>query len=272
MIKSNVLLLTLVFSFQAQAFTLNNSVAASFDMEAVDDVVVNVASHTCTNIGLSNADLLGLISEAVDEYWNRVHTSSLRMRAGAVISVAGDFQTGTACTDPNAASCTINSALRVSSGVLISCNTNGANFNNNGRILGVTVPNNVSGQTINGSLILLNDIASSIFGDLSRREQVAVIAHEIGHAIGLGHTELQDNLMLFESVPTREALGWDDVEGVSYLYPVEQPISGCGTIEFPTDSKGGFLTLILGILLSLSLGALYKKKSSKQVSEGAALL
>lgn len=261
-----ILLFAFFLSLSSHAFTLNNSVAAAFDMEAQEDIVVNLADHGCNNLGLTNDQLLAMIDEAVSGFWNQVHTSSLRLKKGGISNVSGDFQTGLICTNPGSSSCSINSALAVSRGILISCNTNITNFTNNS-VLAVTVPNNVNNAIINGSLILINDNSGNSFAGLSRSEQVAVLAHEIGHAVGLGHTELQDNLMYYESVPTRNALGWDDVDGITYLYPVEQPINGCGTIstEHSGQGPGSLLpTLIVGLFLGLVLGL-------KKVRKGATL-
>ncbi len=238
-------------------FTLNNNIGAAFDKE---EVSINVAAHTCANLGITNDELLSLAEEAGELFWNRVHTSSLILKRGALVSVATAFQTGKACTNAPASSCDINSALVVSSDILISCNTEPTNFSNSPSVLGVTVPNNFSGRTINGALILVNDNGSNSFQGLGRQEKVAVLAHEIGHAVGLGHSSLDKNLMYFQSVATRETLGWDDVDGITYLYPVEQPLSGCGTIELQDQGPGkGLLTLIFGLLLALAIGRTWQK-------------
>lgn len=251
-----IVLLLLILSNSANAFTLNNNVGAAFDKE---EVSLNVASHTCANLGVTNDELLSLAEEAAALFWNRVHTSALNLNRGSLVNVASDFQTGLVCTNAPASTCDINPALVVSSDILISCNTNTTNFSNSPSVLGVTVPNNVGGRTINGALILVNDDAGNSFKNLGRQERIAVIAHEIGHAVGLGHTSLDQNLMYFQSVATREALGWDDVDGISYLYPVEQPFSGCGTIELVDQGPGiGLATLFLGLFLAMALASIGK--------------
>lgn len=276
-IKSFFTIALLSLTGLSHAFTLNNNVGASFDR---DIVKINVAAHTCSNIGVTNDELLSLAGEAAALYWNRVHTSSLELAQGEIQSVAAAFQTDLVCSNAPASTCTINSALVVSSDILISCNNNGTNFSNSPSVLGVTVPNNVSGQTINGALILVNDQASNSFKNLSRQERIAVIAHEIGHAVGLGHSSFENNLMYFQSVATRVALGWDDVDGITYLYPMEQPFDDCGTAPLIGPSKGpkndnhdhsshgggsgsggapkNLMVFFMALLLALGLGRLYK--------------
>ncbi len=64
-----------------------------------------------------------------------------------------------------------------------------------------------------------------------------MIAHEIGHAIGLGHAEDKNNeaLMFYKVVNLRRSLAQDDVDGLTYLYPVH--FDGCGV--FGTITDGG---------------------------------
>lgn len=222
---------------KSHAFTLNNNVGAAFDRDVVK---INVAAEACVNIGITNDELLSLAGEAADLYWNRVHTSSLELTRGELVSVAGVFRTGTVCSPAGQPTCNINSALVVSSDILIACNDEDTNFSSSPSVLGVTVPNNVSGRTINGALILVNDDTNNSFKNLGRQERIAVIAHEIGHAVGLGHSNFDNNLMYFESVATREALGWDDVDGITYLYPMEQPLSDCGAVAPIGPRSSGF--------------------------------
>ena len=63
--------------------------------------------------------------------------------------------------------------------------------------------------------------------------------------------------MYYESIPSRRSLGWDDIDGLTYLYPTEQPFgSSCGTITEDINSQGPgpFLGAIaLGFLLIFAL-------------------
>lgn len=245
MARNSLILLSLIISIKAHSFTLNNSAQAAFGS---DDVTVNVANLSCSNV--SPSEVLSLLPEAID-MWNAAPSSRLNLQSGELQSTSDTFRTAALCNSGsgNSNSCDINSTLSVGSGILIACNNSSSNFASTS-ILGVSIPNNIDGTTINGALVLLND-NSGAFNSLSRADKVAVIAHEIGHAIGLGHSPVNDSLMFFSTVPVRENLGWDDIDGVTYLYPAEQPI-GCGSINLGEKKKGPsngfFLLSLFGVL------------------------
>ena len=103
----------------------------------------------------------------------------------------------------------------------------------------MTIPNNYDGVAIKGSLILLNGRHTS-FHDLSDDEKINVIGHEIGHALGLGHSPVEDSLMYYKNIGKRDRLGWDDLDGISYLYPSSQPLNlNCGTVNLTIKFNSG---------------------------------
>ena len=84
---------------------------------------------------------------------------------------------------------------------------------------------------------------------------IAVIAHEIGHALGLGHSTEKGALMYPSMVTQRKKLGLDDIYGISYLYPIESSFQTCATIttDKPTKTKSGlFFGLGLAVIYFLS--------------------
>ncbi|MGZ3788627.1 MAG: matrixin family metalloprotease [Bacteriovorax sp.] len=238
------LLLPSLFALSAQAFTLNNSATLTFGK---NEVLVNVAAGNCSNIGIDENELLSIVGDAVDQYWNRAPTSRLKLRQGKVVSVASAFKTDTICLPST--SCDPNPALAVSSDVLITCNHNATNFSSPG-VLAVTVPNNIDGKTILGSLIMINDLASNQLKFKSRDEKISIIAHEIGHTFGLGHSPVTDSLMYYATVNMRKSLGSDDIDGITYLYPKQQPVS-CGSVDQSgtKNSPNTWLGLLFGFLI-----------------------
>ncbi len=247
----STLLLLLTFTQTTYAFTLNNSATLAFNKDLVN---INVAAGNCSNIGIDENELLSIAGDAVNQYWNKAPTSRLKFQAGSVVSVAAAYKTGTICNANT--SCDPNPTLAVSSDILITCNNNSTNFSSTG-VLAVTVPNNIDGKSILGSLIMINDLASNQLKYKSRDEKISIIAHEIGHAFGLGHSPVKDSLMYYATVDMRKSLGADDIDGISYLYPKQQPIS-CGTVDFngTKNNPNTWLGLMIGFMLIALLNQL----------------
>lgn len=246
------LLTITAFIHQAQAFTLITNLASRFPS---DEVTINVADHTCTGISNWNpSEILDLVTPAINKFWNRVPSSRLTLKAGGLVSVSANFKTDAICQG-GSNPCNVDPDLVVSSGILIACNEDsdsGDNGFNDGSILGLTAPTNISGKDINGALFLLNGHANSTLDTLDTDAMISLLAHEIGHAVGLGHSPVRDSLMYYENLTNRRALGWDDYDGITYLYPARQPeILGCGTIG-TAGPQGHVPSIIIGILLLLA--------------------
>lgn len=228
-------------SMNAYAFTLNTSTTLVFGQ---NEVKVNVANITCAHIGIDLHELKSIVADAVNLYWNRAPTSRLKLRAGEITNVAAAYGTGLICNAST--NCTPNPALAVASDILITCNNNSANFTGSG-ILATTVPNNTTDSKIIGSLVMINDQAQNPFISKSRDEKVSIIAHELGHAFGLGHSSVKDSLMYYAMVDMRKSLGADDIDGITYLYPKQQPVT-CGMIS-KKNNPNSWLGLLIGFLM-----------------------
>lgn len=246
--KIIIILALSLFAHNSYCFTLNNNLNLSFEQ---NEVPVYVANNFCDNIGLSENELLDLVSKANKQYWNTVSTSRLVLKSGGLVDVSTDYGSEPLCTG-NSTSCEVNPQLSYGSGILIACNDDTTvNFPNVG-LLAVTVPTSISGKKIKGAVLLLNDTPSNLIASKSRDEIIALLAHELGHAIGLGHSPVRDSLMYYLSIPTRRNLGWDDIDGITYLYPKDQPVS-CGSISFADPGKNNSGHYLLGMALGFIL-------------------
>lgn len=269
------LLSFLLLNFSAFAFTINNSAGARFEN---DQVYVDVADNsTCSNAGVSPNDLLDMAQEGADKFWNTIPTSRLNINRGQLKSVDANFLTGLLCENPSR--CASTPIPVVGENILIVCNSNPNNYLSgssfNPGILGVTLPINIANRDLKGSVIIINNASGSLFSSLPREEMISVLAHEIGHAIGLGHSEKSANLMYYETHKDRRKLGRDDIDGVTFLYPKKEGImkafkGACGTVavlgssdnddddDFP-NSLNFLVTAGLGFLLMLLFYRVCKK-------------
>ena len=269
-----LILLTLFFTHFSAAWTLNNNFGASFKSNNVSIYVDE--RTTCANINLTVYELEGLIAPAVNNFWNKVPTSNLRLNPAGFSSSTLNINTGRLCspTDDNCISLGNNSGnlIPAVTDIIIACNNNADNFNAN-NVLAVTIPNRFSGRKIVGAIILINNMSGSVFGTLSRADQISVISHEIGHALGLGHSENSSALMYYRTVDQRRKLGQDDIDGISFLYPMGGDLYGlskngivsCGSIDQKENNPPGpppFLIMAtsLGVLVLLyELRRLFKR-------------
>ncbi len=257
------ILLCLFMTTNLFAYTLNNNFGSSFKNHKV---TVFVDENTnCAQAGMTVYELKSLIGPAI-KFWNNVPTSNLVLKNGGFSTATNNINHGRLCA-PTDDSC-INSApgnvIAPVEDIIIACNDLGTNYGSSS-VLAVTVPNNFSGRKIAGAVIIINETAQTIFDDLSRSDKIGVLAHEIGHAIGLGHTEDKAALMYFRTVDQRSKLGKDDMRGVSYLYPMQIDagglLGGCGTItnaDGSPPSNPPFWQMGAALILMIALFELLK--------------
>lgn len=229
-----------LISASASAFTLSNSSGVTGWANNEVTIVVNTAN--CP----SGIDVIALIKSAMD-VWNNVPTSALKIKYGG---------TTNATTDGNP--------------VVAYCETNfqavtGADQDDTP---GVARGNGNSVLT-SGLLILNASAGASNIASVDRLGLEVVVAHEIGHVLGLGHSQTPNALMYFTYSLKKELnLAQDDIDGISYLYPSDEfkdgDFAGCGFVKnIPPPSSGLMLALLLLALLPLVVCA--KLRAAKSV-------
>ena len=233
----------------ALSFTLT-SAGRGFDKNKIK---IHIAKTDCSNAGFSTERFRDMIEDAVDDFWNQVASADLKLSVG---------QVGTIDIDGFDHASIFTAGLIPANSILAGCNEDA--FAAASGSLGATQLE-CDGSTCR-AVFIINARPDSLVSTLSRSEQVATIAHELGHAIGLGHSEYSHNLMYYKiGGKTQNWFGQDDIEGVTYLYPHEPP-AGCdflplfgsmGTIKDISDDldpPGGFpATIALGFAVIFAL-------------------
>jgi Matrixin len=235
-----LLLTSLAFAFQADAFTLNSSSNNHFAGWADPHVQVLINSSNCP----AGKDIAGLVSDSVS-VWNNLPSSNLK------IDVVGTT-TSTSSGYP----------------IPVYCETNfqtvtGADQN----YVPAAAAVSTSGDHLVSGVIYLNVSAGSAnISSFDPTTTQIVLAHEVGHAIGLGHSQ-DSNALMYYSIgsKTNLALAQDDVDGATFLYPRNElgpdKIGGCGLVTDinppkPPSGKNLLLTLfflMLPVLAGLRL-------------------
>ncbi len=250
--KFIILIIIFITLNSSYGFTFNNNVEANF---AQNLVKINVNSNGCDNLDYDHDQILSLVEKAMNRFWNTVSLSRLTITKGKLVSLDAAFNDEKLCSSEVDGNCIPNENLLVSDGITISCNSNVDVFPDQA-ILGKTLTNNIENLTIKGAIFLINDRADTLVNTLSEDNFIAFLAHEIGHAIGLGHSPVKDSLMYYQTVYERNSLGWDDIDAMTYLYPAGQPIS-CATIL--NSSKNDKQTFILSLLFTILILNFSKK-------------
>lgn len=113
-----------------------------------------------------------------------------------------------------------------------------------------------SNHLVYGYMLLnVQDGALAHINNIPLNKVIAIVGHELGHIIGLGHSDDQMALMYYDVSNKRgPTLNADDVQGAVYLYTEkatedDSPL-GCGTLEtIPPANRPGPQTMLPIILL-----------------------
>lgn len=233
------------------AFTLQNGRFTHFP---VDTVKIEVSQADCSAINETIYTLQDKVTQAINRYWNGVASSRLLIKNGGInsavtVDATTTLETALAAISPNT--------------ILISCSSNNTIFSNPA-IHAIANIDDANGTT---GAVFLNAVGSPIFATKTDDQKIAIIGHEIGHAIGIGHSELADALMYYTpGGKTQMKLHKDDADALTYLYG-NRPELSCSSLaslnsHHSDEAKNFLYQIALGFLAALGIGKMLRRKKS----------
>ena len=216
---------TLILDSQGEATSGWGSSTVTFDMD-VSCNSYSTAVQSAVNAAIST--------------WGSVSTSALSVSLGTTVTL------------PHAITTYVGSSATSSApqgNPIIYCDTS---FGTNAGVDANSIPGYAGAQNIDtsgqikGALLVLNVQSGATANVTTLDSSLAnvILAHEIGHCLGFGHSADKNALMYYATGAGRQAvLAKDDIDAVSYLYPRQELSSnglmGCGTIRKGDNSPQG---------------------------------
>ncbi len=196
------------------AFTLISSSPPRF---STNEIILDFTSDTCANTGWEVGDLYTALERAGKSYWNKVTTSRLKFKKGKYVSVSSDGLTVAELA-----------RLGEANHIIVGCNNDESGFSSGGVGAVATMVSDANG--VRGA-ILINDHVNTGIINITEDELTTLLAHEMGHAFGLGHSAFETALMYYSieaGEKVQDFLSQDDNDGLTYLYPQEKLWGGVG--------------------------------------------
>lgn len=236
-----LLIALLLLDQSALAFTLNSSTNPNLKGWDSADVQLLVNTSNCP----ANVDVVGIITEA-SEIWNNVPGSKIKVGYGGPT-------TGTTISSSPTVYCETNFSAVVT----------GADQD---YVPGAAAANGSTGRLTHGILYLNVSSGLANISNFDTTTLKIILAHEIGHLLGLGHSASPNALMYFDaSAKTHLSLSQDDIDGMSYLYPSDElngdKMAGCGLVRNlspPNSPRSALFMLILSLPFLIGLAARFQ--------------
>ncbi len=237
-LRSATLMSPLFFAAPAFGFTLIGSGGLKgWDTQTLE---FHINPENCPD------DVNDLMDKALN-VWNQIPTLGVHLTRGSdSASTITDALAGTSDSTPT-----------------VHCVTDMAAVGLNPEVIpGVATGQQVSGSGhLNYGVLILNANvgASANIKTLNENLVIDVMAHEVGHILGLGHSTDTNALMYYDaSKRTTASVSQDDVDGITYLYARNElgpndMLGGCAVIRGKTANPRGQVDVFFLLLPFLPL-------------------
>ncbi|MCO4793594.1 MAG: matrixin family metalloprotease [Bacteriovoracaceae bacterium] len=196
--KTLFLILGIVFSLSVEAYVLTRGTGSSYVRWPTPSPGLTLYLNPSNNDGISDAEVLNIVNASAVE-WNNSSAVNIGVSTTTVSGIDGR----------NEIYFSNNSLYFTGSGVVGL--TNISYREQDGAILETDILLNDSIYFFDSSTLLSSDPNENYLGN--------VISHEIGHMIGLGHSQVHDTTMFYKLYNGQHSLSSDDISGAQAYYP-----------------------------------------------------
>lgn len=230
-------LFLLLFTLKSYAFTLSGNFSDGWS-----------PSKLTFYFNLTNCptEVVGAFNDAAD-LWNSVSTSRMELAAGPTTSAATPGQVfASTATDIPVIVCDNNFGATTSKDQNVVAGTGIAGITGGG------------GSLNNGGLILNTSAGAASLNGKSKLQISIILAHELGHVLGFGHSSDKAALMYYDASAKKALrLSQDDWDAMTYLYPRDEfgddKLMGCGLLSNNGSNTSAHTLIILLMLMPLLL-------------------
>lgn len=238
---ATILLWLTLFLPRAHAYTVIS--AENPDMMGWDRQTIDVALNTDNCPG--RFDMVTIVNDAM-QVWNEALGGKVQLRLGGASGTTAETASVNAATDAPVIICDPEFSKHT-----------GADRNTTPGQSGVLLDTRENHLVYGYMLLNVEDQAIANLNNIPVGRVKAIVAHELGHILGLGHSPDPDALMYYDVSNKREpVLAQDDVDGAVFLYTARPKADGsplgCASISGEGPRPGPqvlsplFAILVLG--------------------------